>query len=338
MGSGRLRRVRFIEGETPWPYVRQTPDNDGRIGGSVFTFGYGEQEVDWLVVLDQLSRPVRFPRSRAIFLAGEPVMVKRYHPDFLAQFGTLVTTDARTPHRNRILTFPGLPWHAGIRSRQPDAYACAMTYRQLQKRPHKTRLCSCIASSKAFTDGHRQRLAFVERLQRAFGGEIEFFGHGFREIADKNEALDDFRYHIVIENSVAPHYWTEKLADAYLRNCFPIYAGAPNVLDYFDEGAMVRIDISRPDRAIEIIRRTIAGDADLRAAADIDAAKGRVMEEYNLLAAVDRLIATGQAGVTVVEDDTAEIRPESHFLPRQGVVQRALGGARRIAVNWWCRT
>lgn len=333
MDDGRLRRVRFIEGGTRWPYARQTPDNDGRIGGALFSYGHGGEETDWLVVLDRLDRPLRFPRSRAIFLAGEPVGVKRYHPEFLLQFGTVVTTDATTPHPNRILTFPGLPWHAGIRTLQPHAYPQAMSFRQLQQRPAKSRLCSCIVSSKAFTDGHRQRLAFAERLQREFDGQIEFFGRGFREVADKNEALDDFRYHIAIENSVAPHYWTEKLADAYLRNCFPIYAGAPNVLDYFDEGAMVRIDIASPERAIATIRQTLSSDLDLRAAESVEVAKRLVMERYNVLAAVDRLVADGLA-TAAAEDDATEIRPESHFLPKTYIVRRALGKARRVLGSW----
>jgi hypothetical protein len=36
-----------------------------------------------------------------------------------------------------------------------------------------------------------------------------------------------------LENSQSPHYWTEKLTDAYLGWAFPLYVGCPNVGDYF---------------------------------------------------------------------------------------------------------
>ena len=42
-----------------------------------------------------------------------------------------------------------------------------------------------ISSNKAFTDGHRQRLKFVEALKEHFGENIDVFGRGINSFADK---------------------------------------------------------------------------------------------------------------------------------------------------------
>ena len=52
-------------------------------------------------------------------------------------------------------------------------------------------------------------------------------------IEDKFDALIGYKYHLALENSVIPDYWTEKLADSLLAWCKPIYYGCPNINDYF---------------------------------------------------------------------------------------------------------
>lgn len=331
-----MRQAAFFEGRTPWPFQRQTPNGDGVWGDTQFRFGGPAAGADWVIVLDRLDGPVEAPRNRSLFLAGEPMSVHRYHPDFLAQFAVIVTTDTETPHPHRIIANPALPWHVGIASRRPESYATAMSWSAMEQRPRKAKLCSCICSDKAFTPEHRARLAFVERLQHEFGEAIDFFGRGFRDMEDKNEALEDYRYHIALENSVFPHYWTEKLADAYLRNCFPIYGGAPNIHDYFAADALVAIDIADPDRAIATIRDMLASDMDVERAAAVDMAKRRVMEEYNLLAMADRLMGEIEAR-NPEPGERIRIHPEARFLPpppKRSLIERALGKAKRTVAAW----
>ena len=66
-----------------------------------------------------------------------------------------------------------------------------------------------------------------------------------------------FRYHIAIENHIAPHHWTEKLADVFLGHSLPFYHGCPNAADYFPADSFIPIDIHQPERVLEIIRQAI---------------------------------------------------------------------------------
>lgn len=326
-----MRTVRFFEGRTLWPYTCQSPANDGVFGSTRFLFGPGAEPADWLVVLNEIPEGANltFPRDRAIFLSGEPPSIRKFNARYLAQFGTAISVDPDLPHPHRIAAPPLIPWHVGMRAFEPETWGDAMTFAQLEPAPAKLKLCSCIASAQRGTPGHRARFDFVHRLRDQLGDRIDFFGAGHDQIADKNEGLAGYRYHIAIENSAVPHYWTEKLVDPFLRNCFPIYYGAPNIADYFDPASMAVIDVGRPEEAIKKITEVLDSDIDLRSAPAVSEAKRKVMWEYNLLARIDHMLdaAERQNGSS---GQPQPIRPELDFSPWLRAHARIQAGSRRL--------
>lgn len=313
-GQAVVRTARFVEGDSSWPHIRQTPRHDGVFGGTKFVFGAGTEPTDWLVALNQLPAEARycFPRHRSILLWGEPPLSPRLDPDYAAQFGTMVSVDPRLKHPGARLMTPLVPWHVGIRAAEPARYAEAMTFAELEGAPVKTRLCSCIASNLTMLPGHRLRVGFVARLRERLGDRIDFFGRGINPVADKDAALAPYRYHIAIENSSVPRYWTEKLADPFLRNCFPIYYGAPDIGRDFDPAALATIDIADPDAAIERIAGILASDLDQRAGGAVEQAKQRVLWEHNMFARLDGLMAELEAR-GAAPGPAQEFRPEAMF-------------------------
>ena len=105
--------VRFLTVHARWPWLRQFPNGHPRWGRCHFMLKDQGRPYDYLVVFDgnDVLEPVRCPRTNTIFVASEPVNVKRYREAFLAQFATVITTDRETPHPNRIFQHAGLPWH-----------------------------------------------------------------------------------------------------------------------------------------------------------------------------------------------------------------------------------
>jgi hypothetical protein len=327
-----MQTIRLIEGKSLWPFGRQSFDGS-TFGNSRFFFGYGPEPTDFLFVLDNLAQPVRFAKERAVFLAGEPRSVHQYATPFLHQFGTVVSTDETLSHPNLIVSYPALPWHVGIDQRNPRKYDKALTVRDLLQAPPKTKLCSVICSDKAFTPEHRRRLAFVEALRKSsFAKDIDFFGRGFTPMADKDEALRSYQYHIVLENSSFPRYWTEKLADAYLRGCFPIYYGAADASEYFQ--GIETIDIADVDTSIERVATVIYSDASTGRADAIAENKRRIIEEYNMLAVIDRLATRMSARLREPDSEVDRILPERQFLPQVGFLARVSRRARR-QLGWW---
>ena len=133
--------------------------------------------------------------------------------------------------------------------------------------------------------------------------ELERFGRGFKWIETKADALDDYEFHVAIENHYAPHVWTEKLADAFLGYTVPIYHGCPNVYDYFPKESVIQIDINDIEGSIAKIKEIIAtkGEYERRLAA-VKEARRRVVEEYNLLAMINKIVESSNENNEKVSD------------------------------------
>jgi hypothetical protein len=154
----------------------------------------------------------------------------------------------------------------------------------------KSRLISTICSARLNPATLQQaRFDFTAFLEKALPG-IERFGKGVRPLDDKKEVLDDFRYHVTVENDIAPHYFTEKLSDSFLGLSLPFYYGCPNAADYFPPDSFIPIDIFDFEGSLHIIRQAIDQGAYEKRLEAIKEARRRVLEEHNLFALLSRTI------------------------------------------------
>ena len=138
---------------------------------------------------------------------------------------------------------------------------------------------------------HRRRLAFIERLQSRIGDQLMLFGSGFAPVSDKAQAIDACRYHLVLENSADEHYWSEKLADAYLGWALPVFSGTALIKDYFPPGAFEAIDTSKPEAAIETVVRLLADDPWQSRLPQLGEARRRILHDYNFMTVIAKVAA-----------------------------------------------
>ena len=101
----------------------------------------------------------------------------------------------------------------------------------------KSKMISMIASNKAMCEGHKLRLEWVERI----GDQVDLYGRGFNEIADKEEGLCDYMFSIAIENGQYETYFTEKLLDCFATGTIPIYLGAPDIGEHFNKDGIIEL-------------------------------------------------------------------------------------------------
>lgn len=291
-------RVKIMSREPARVFSRQLPP-DARWGRCRFLFDADERDYDWLVVYDDLPpvggerRSLReerlaCPGRQTLLVTTEPSSIKAYGTAYTSQFGCVLTSQEAwaLPHRDRIHSQPALRWFYGLGSER------VVSYDELARAaaPDKSRDISMVWSGKKQRHTwHRKRHEFMSRIRDALPG-LDVYGRGVRELDDKAEALDAYRYHIAIENHVGLHHWTEKLSDAFLGHTLPLYYGCPNVLDYFPEQSLIRIDIGNFDAALATIRAAIEGDEYTRRLPAIREARRRVLEEYNLMAVLSREI------------------------------------------------
>jgi len=103
----------------------------------------------------------------------------------------------------------------------------------------KSKMISMISSNKRMCEGHLKRLEWVEKI----GDQVDLYGRGFNEIAEKEEGLCDYMFSVAIENGEYETYFTEKLLDCFATGTIPIYLGAPDVGEHFNlDGIIILSD------------------------------------------------------------------------------------------------
>lgn len=273
---------------------RQLPNHTPVWGGCEFLFDWDEPNYDWLVVYDDLPpiagerrsrrcEQLRCPREHTILVTTEPESIKSYFTRYTDQFGQVLTSQPAwaLPHARRIYQQPGLRWFYGTSKNSTQSYDELSTQSVDSLKSDKVgTVCSVKQQTHTL---HDQRYRFTQEL-KALLPALDVFGRGVCEIDDKAESIAPYKYHLAIENHIAKHHWTEKLADPFLGEALPFYVGCPNASDYFPADSFIVLDITDPQRSAEIIRNSIKSDEYAKRKPMIIEAKKRVLEQHNLFA------------------------------------------------------
>ena len=243
-------------------YSRQTPNNSGiwkDVKGTL-----DAKAADYYILLDGLGHhDTSLPIEKTIFVKREPDFISRYRTNYIH---SIDWTDTNC----------GITWWIN------------KTYDELKSIPYpdKSKDISCIVSSK---HGHRNRYVqslFSSESPIDLYGRIhnsELFGDNYKGILNYNgnckfKGLIDYRYSIVLENSRQLNYWTEKLADAYIAWCVPLYWGCPNIEDYFPKNSYYSLDINNLNQ-LNDIKDIITQPVDVDA---LTKSRNLVLDNYNI--------------------------------------------------------
>lgn len=238
-------------------------------------------EADVIIVLEGLEAGVEVDLTRSILIKREPDFIEETRPNSFRD---------------------SLEWSEGNCG---VVWWLSKTYDELMEMayPVKSRVASCIVSAK-----HRHRNNFIKSLygRRWFpSGQIasnmDLFGRGHSKIRFGNHykgelgensncklsGLLPYQYTMVLENSRQQNYWTEKLADAYLSWCIPIYWGCPNISEFFSEDTYRVIGLdSSPADINEIIKEPI----DSAMVDQLGVERRKILNDYNIWEVVRKKI------------------------------------------------
>lgn len=271
-------------------FKKQTKNEEAKWENCSFTFNPLEEDYDWLVIIDDISYIIpnrtellKCPKENTILVTTEPSTITRYGRAFSAQFHYLITNQNEKilPHKNAIRSQTGNVWFYGKNLDE------IISVNHLKKTKKISTVCSDKQQGHTM---HKLRYEFTKIMEEEIP-ELERFGRGFKWIEKKAEALDDYEFHVAIENHIAPDVWTEKLADAFLGFTVPIYCGCPNVYDYFPKDSLIQIDITDVEGSIKKIKEVISTEGEYERRLDaVKEARRRVIEEYNLLAMISNIV------------------------------------------------
>lgn len=193
------------------------------------------------------------PKKNIIGFAWEPNPLLRIEPQFVMYC---------IQHVNRYL----LGSKVNLPRPFEEKYAYLNHTPMQEKIPIKTNRCSIIFSNKRFMEGHNYRRAIVEAILKT-DLPIDIWGRGCNtlNISDsriKGDFLQNsifpyetYQFHICIENTQIDHYFSEKIVNALLSECTPIYLGSPKIESYFPEQVILLTGIVKKD--MDIIRACI---------------------------------------------------------------------------------
>lgn len=264
-------------------------------GNCHFHFHRDFRDYDWLVVNDDLPSAGRelyeeilaCPREHTLFTTNEPSSIKVYGRRFLQQFGHVLTSQEPwvIRHPGHYYRQPGLEWHYGF-GNERGYYDRLTSHVPLDK---SEGIATVTSNKQQRHTLHHRRYQFILRLKQLYP-DLDLYGRGIRPIDVKADALDSYHYHLAIENFYGDHHWTEKLADAFLGACMPIYYGCPNAEEYFPPESFIRIDIANPEAAAEIIRKAHVDRMYEKNLPAILESRRLVLEEYGPYAEIARII------------------------------------------------
>lgn len=123
-------------------------------------------------------------------------------------------------------------------SRREFELACSK-HMQIEKRKTKSKFCNFIVSNGSAANPYReqlfQRLNEYKRVDSG-GGYLNNLGY---YVENKLDFMQDYKFTIACENSSQEGYITEKIIEAWAAGTVPIYWGAPDIGEEFNERAFV---------------------------------------------------------------------------------------------------
>lgn len=230
--------------------------------------------------IDSLLRGVS--QERIIYLLREPpldeVIENHYRTYQQAQkyCGYVSGPDDFAPHPDYM---PAIWYHGN-------------SFRELNEMPppEKVSPCSWITSGISRTANHRQRLNFLQSLQSSeikfdlYGRDLPTWANKSGELGNKWHGMAPYYYNLSIENYADNNWYvSEKLWDALLAWCLPIYYGGTAADKLLPPGSFLRLP-SLDEKGIAYIQEVTATPDAWYAAKDaIAEARQIILHKLNLL-------------------------------------------------------
>jgi len=161
---------------------------------------------------------------------------------------------------------------------------------------------SAICSNKNFDEGQILRNNFIKYLTEQDLDIIDVYGkvnyHNFDSYIgelkddDKFNGISQYKYHLACENNAEYGYATEKIWDAILCESLCFYWGCPNLEQFIDSKAFVRLDLSNPEDSLKIIKQAITEDWWSQRIEVIRREKKNIIEKLAFFPNLKRIIET----------------------------------------------
>jgi hypothetical protein len=251
---------------TSWKNIKLTSSNDSR-------------EIDYYVIINKPPEGEYYFPSKTIVFQMEPWVADPEKNWGVKTWGEWATPDPQKffkvfthkTHLNNVQWQIDYPFYTkSVETEKQDKIAA-------------------ICSEKNFDNGHLLRNNCLRYMEFSGANGLDIWGkenyHNFKSYKgpvpedNKYNVYANYKYCFAAENNQEHNYATEKIWEAILCESLCFYWGCPNLEEYLDEKAFVRLPLEDPTAALQIIQQAIAEDWWSQRIGVIKQMKARILNE-----------------------------------------------------------
>lgn len=219
----------------------------------------------YFVVAFRETKPMPPPNKPFVLMSGEPLALKAYarHPNLVLTFDCKLDSSLGVGI-GRTVYVPQYVFN--FRARHKSTPADLLAPRDAREVASRPGFCAFM-----YWVSYKHRDEIYHAFRRRFGSGVRALGRAcsFKTTSEKSserfdrlkpdrasdgasvwdravETYRGYRFVLVVENCSVRGYVTEKIVNAMLAGCVPVYYGAPDIADHFNTDAMVIIhDLNR---------------------------------------------------------------------------------------------
>ena len=179
--------------------------------------------------------------------------------------------------------------------------------------PKKSKILSSIICNLTYIYGHKKRVNFLKYLDQ-INVPIDIYGKKytsakyadqkiFNQLKNYRGSLPKFnadiglipyKYTFNAENCSEINYNTEKVNNSILCECLLFYWGCPNLEDYIDPNAFIRLDLDKPEESLKIIEDAIKNNEWEKRIDIIRKEKVKILNKLQLFPTIENIINTNK--------------------------------------------
>jgi hypothetical protein len=174
-------------------------------------------------------------------------------------------------------------------------YRCMKSASELMLPNEKSKEICAVLSSKGGYEGRVMRMEFAKNYLTKIP-EFDLFGAINPKVGDvdKYAVLSKYKYTFNAENCPESNFFTEKLIDPIINESLCFYWGCPNVEQFIDPRCFIRVDISKPAEALEVVKQAMADNEWEKRIGFIREEKRKIIYEKQICIWLDNFIGSIQ--------------------------------------------
>jgi GR25 family glycosyltransferase involved in LPS biosynthesis len=285
--KNKIPRIKLIGN---WQLSQKMVEEFGIMSHDDLQLVSNEDEVDYYVIVNYPNHYETYIPDKTIIFQMEPWVFDETKNWGVKTWGAWAKPD----------TSLFLHVHSHSHYLNPAQWTFDIDSKQISQKKNQI---TSILSHKNNDIGHHLRIQFAKALQNIdiYGRDnYHQVGNYVGEVPENNKynVYSSYKYALSVENNSESNYATEKIWEAIVCECLPFYWGCPNLENYIDSNAFVRLPLEDINESIRIVEQAIREDWWSQRIEVIRETKKKVMNELGFFPIIKKILEKRDVYIT----------------------------------------